>query len=145
MKNKFTLTGTDNDGFRHRYSVKKNEGFKRAFVKFMVDLEFDEKKIKASWDAGFYDENDEWVPRVLKIAEIEDVCWHYQNKKYDVDVFYGRFKIIIVVRTKGRVSMVKHLENKAEWIKPLEIKKIQKEKASKKEMIVPLRKGRDLK
>ena len=48
-KDKFTLTGTDNDGFRHRYSFKKTEEFKKAFLKFMADLKFDPKIISRTF------------------------------------------------------------------------------------------------
>jgi hypothetical protein len=121
---KFTLTGTDNDGFRHRYSIKKDKNFIKAFIKFMEDLDFDSEDIEGI----FYGEDDEGKIIKLNIKEFEDCIRYYQNKKYDVDVFFGRFKVIIVVRTKTRVPMVDHLENKADWIKPLEAKKIRESK-----------------
>ncbi|MBU2503786.1 MAG: hypothetical protein KJ879_01915, partial [Nanoarchaeota archaeon] len=111
---KFTLTGTNNNGFRHRYSVRKNEDFKKAFLKFMVDLGFDDENIKGRFE---YDDEGSIEPIVTKVKDIEDVCDNYNNHKYDVDVFYGRFKIIIVVRTKKRMPMVKHLQGEAKWIK----------------------------
>jgi hypothetical protein len=120
MKSEFTLTGTDNNGFRHRYSIKKNEDFKKAFLKFMANLEFEEDNIEKS----FLGEDNRGERVKLKISDLEDICTHYENKKYDVDVFYGRFKIIIVVRTKDRTLVVKHLEKKAKWIKPFSVKKI---------------------
>lgn len=144
-KNKFILTGTDNDGFRHRYSVKKNEGFKKAFVKFMVELGFNEKVLKKEFIGEYSDKDDESGCYELKIKDIEDVCWHYQNKNYDVDVFHGRSRIIVVVRTKGRKFLVEYLEKKAGWIKPLEIKKIQKKRAKKEEIHISLQKNRSLK
>jgi len=131
-KNTITLIGTDNDGFRHRYSVKKNEAFKESFVKFMKDLDFDEKIIKGTFMT--YDQYDN--PIKLKISDFEDCIRHYQNKKYDVDVFYGKFKIIIVVRTKFRTSVIKYLEKKAKWIKLLDVKKIKEKSKSK----IPLQK-----
>ena len=118
---KFTLTGTDNDGFRHRYSVRKNEAFRKAFLKFMEDLGFDSDGIDKQ---TFYFQDDPGNYHRLKVSELQDCIRHYQNSKYDVDVFFGKAKIIIVVRTKKRVPVVKHLENKAGWVKPLKIKKI---------------------
>jgi len=126
-KTEFTLTGTDNNGFRHRYSINKNEDFKEAFLKFMINLEFDEKKIERSFFAE--GENGEGIK--LNINDLEDICVHYENEKYDVDVFYGKFKIIIVVRTKNRTPVVRHLEKKSKWIKPLQIKKINGEQKKK--------------
>ena len=58
----------------------------------------------------------------LRIYEFEDCCWHYENKQYDVDVFYGNKKIIIVIRTKKRESMIVNLETKSRWIKVPKIK-----------------------
>ena len=125
VKNKFVLTGTDNNGFRHRYSVKKTEEFKKAFSNFMNDLGFEGKKINENlYITSYINEQDEDIQIVLKVADFEDCIRHYQNKDFDVDVFFGRFKIIIVVRTKKRVSMVEHLEKKASWIKASEAKKI---------------------
>lgn len=129
MVNRFTLTGTGNDGFRHRYSVKKNEHFKKAFVKFMIDLGFDEKTLPLPW--GDYEESGIHIDKKegeIKVNEIEDICLNYNNRKYDLDVFYGRFKIIIVVRTKRRIPMVDYLVKKAGWIKPFKIKKLKERK-----------------
>ena len=138
---KFILTGTDNDGFRHRYSLKKLDEFKEVFINFMIELGFDEEKTKNSFKSGYYDEEDQYIEFELKVKDIEDICWNFQNKKYDVDVFFGRFKIILVIRAKERVSMVNHLEKKANWIKPLGIKKI---KEAKNKIFVPLRKARSI-
>jgi len=117
---KFTLIGTDNNGFRHRYSFRKTEAFKKSFVKFMENLDFNSKDIKGTFMG--YDKDEKLIN--LKISEFEDCIRYYQNKKYDVDVFYGNKKIIMVVRTKKRIPMVEHLVKKAGWIKPIKIKKI---------------------
>ena len=63
----FILTGTDNNGFRHRYSVRKNEQFKKIFVKFMVDLDFDEKWMESLFQKNDVDDN----LIELKISEFE--------------------------------------------------------------------------
>ncbi len=134
MNDKFILTGTDNDGFRHRYSIKKNEAFKKAFLKFMIALDFDSKIIKHTFLGEDKNEN----PIILKISEFEDCIRHYQNSKFDVDVFYGNKEIVVLVRTKERDIVVKHLEKKAGWIKILKVKKIKR----KKKVIIPLQKVR---
>lgn len=145
VKNKFTLTGTDNNGFRHRYSVKKNEAFKKAFVKFMEDLEFDAEKIQEIIQNEFMirtyidtEKDEKEIIQKINVRDVTDVCRYYKNKKYDVDVFYGKSRIIIVVRTKYRVPMVKHLENKSGWIKPFEIKKIKEERKKSGKPNIPL-------
>jgi|TARA_Y100000310_G_scaffold328062_1_gene395455 hypothetical protein len=138
VKDRLVLTGTDNDGFRHRYSIKKNDQFKKAFLKFMDKLGFDSEEI----DETFYYEDDETGERgELKISEFEDCIRHYQNKEFDVDVFYGRFKIIIVVRTKGRKSMVDYLENESGWIKASEIKKIREKDKNNPKVLIQRRRN----
>jgi len=128
----FILTGTDNNGFRHRYSIKKDEKFKKAFLKFMGDLEFDKQDINET----FLSEDEKGCLFVLDIKEFEDCIRYYENKKYGVDVFFGKSKVIIVIRTKTRKPVVSHLENKAGWLKPLEAKKIRESK----KINVPLQK-----
>ena len=124
----FILTGTDNNGYRHRYSVIKNEQFKEMFIKFMGELSFDEEEIKRGFWTSYEDEKGESIDRELKISEFEDCCRYYENEKYDVEVFYGNKKIIIVIRTKIRRELLDNLENKSKWIKPIKIKKIKEDK-----------------
>ena len=123
----FILMGTDNNGFRHRYSVEKNEQFKKVFISFMGDLGFEEKEIMQTFLRGYEDGMDE-IDRELKISDFEDCCRHYENKKYDVDVFYGNKKIILVVRTKSRRPLLDSMEYKSKWAKHLSIKKIEEVK-----------------
>ncbi len=139
MKKKLILTGTDNDGFRHRYSVKKNEGFKESFVKFMGHLGFNPEKVKSIFFEECEDKKGNFIQVELKVADFEDCIRHYQNGKFDVDIFFGKLKIIIVVRTKTRDSMVKFLENEADWIKALEARKIRE---NNKRKLLPLQKIR---
>tara|TARA_Y100000034_G_C6685121_1_gene301348 strand:+ start:165 stop:602 length:438 start_codon:yes stop_codon:yes gene_type:complete len=107
----FTLLATGNDGYRHRYYVEKNKDFKKIFIKFMIDLGFEEEGVKKRFQ--YYDDKSELV--VLKITEIVDECWNFNNKKYDVDVFIGKKKVIIVVRTSKRRKMLDNLESKSKW------------------------------
>ena len=137
-RHRFALTGTDNDGFRHRYSVKKNDSFKEAFAKFMDDLGFDGKEISN----GFVitstidtPEGEEEITRVIEVSELIDACYNYQNKEFDVDVFYGKEKVIILVRTKKRIPVVKHLENKSKWISKIEAKRIREKNLLKNKNI----------
>lgn len=138
MKNKFTLTGTDNDGFRHRYSFKKNEKFKIVFAEFMEKLGFDKSKVLNSFITNEQNAKGEEIEYRIKIKDLIDICRHYQNKINEIDVFYGKEKIIILVRSKKRRPFVEYLENKSDWIKPLEIKKIKERK--KKKINLPLQK-----
>lgn len=133
----FTLTGTDNDGFRHRYSIKKNRNFKKAFLKFMNKLEFDSRDVEEI----FLTRDEEENTIVLDVSEFKDCIRHFQNSKYDVDVFFGDKKVIIIVRTNERVSMVEYLENETGWVKPITIKKLNEKK--KAGSLVPLQKTRN--
>ena len=120
----FVLMGTDNDSYRNRYSVEKNENFKNIFIKFMEDLGFDGGKIRQGfWN---YDEDDDKIE--LKISDFEDCYRYYENKKYDIDVFYGNKKIILIIRTKERREMLNNLEYKSKWKKFPKIIKLKKDK-----------------
>ena len=127
MKKGFELTGTDNNGTRHRYSFVKKESFKDIFLKFMEKLGFDPEKIKNQFFRSLQDDNGEEMGQIpVKVSEICDVCWNYQNKNYDVDVFYGFQKIIIVIRAKSkeqRFYMLDYLEESSDWIEIPEEKK----------------------
>ncbi len=119
------LNGTDNNRYRHRYSFEKNEQFKTGFIKFMKDLEFNEKelkKIKEKFIIQSFKENEKGGEDIvinLKIIDIVDVCWYFQNKKYEVDVFFGEKKIIILIKVKSkqyREDVLDNLEEKSGWI-----------------------------
>ena len=119
----FVLMGTDNDSYRNRYSVEKNENFKNIFIKFMKDLGFDEGKIKQGFWS--YDDDNKFE---LKISDFEDCYRYYENKKYDIEVFYGNKKIILVIRTKERRKMLDNLESKSKWKKFPKVIKLKKDK-----------------
>ena len=94
LPKEFVLVGTHNDGVRHRYSVEKREDFKKPFLKFMEELGFESKEIERRF---FYEkkigEDNDKVPIyetfILKIKDINDVCWFYKNLEYEVDIFLG--------------------------------------------------------
>jgi len=117
-ENKFILTGTNNNGIRHRHSFVKNNSFKDIFRKFLGDLGFDEsvtKRLFIKEDPGTGE------PIEGSIYEYVDECHYYKNLKYEVDVFYGSKKIILVIRTNQktlrdrRFKMLDSLESSSEW------------------------------
>ncbi|MCK5615681.1 hypothetical protein KAR91_78175 [Candidatus Pacearchaeota archaeon] len=115
MVSRAIFTGTDNDGFRHRYSFKKNEKFKKFLTEFIEELGFDTKKIKELFNS--YDKDE--IPITLKVKDINDHINHFQNKKYDIDIFWGNKKIILIIRTKKRIPMIEFLKKDyMEWIEP---------------------------
>lgn len=105
---KIMLLGTGNDRYRHYYKIRKNEKFKKIFVKFMEDLGFDAQRIKQQ----FWNEDNNIE---IKISDFIDSCSHYKNKKYDIDIFYGYKKIILVIRTKERKELLENIKSKFKW------------------------------
>ena len=115
--NKLELVGTSNNGYRHRYSCVKDESFKNAFIKFLGALDFKEDEIKEIFVR--YGEHDEHIE--IKIKDLLDNCMHFQNKRYDIDVFYGIKKVIILVRVKGREELVEEVIKNSKWKKFIEV------------------------
>ena len=138
----FILFGTDNNGVRHRYSIEKNEQFPGIFVKFMGELGFDELEIDEKF---YYEENDNSGQPLGKmrvvVSHISDECWYYKNAEYEVDVFFGSKKIILVIRTgqhnerDRRAKLLDDLESKSNW-KEFPVVKRMKNKASAKAQII---------
>lgn len=127
------LNGTDNDSKRCRYSFEKNEAFRKGLIEFMKRLQFNEKELKNIEEKFSYEiegEDGEEIKVRLKVSAIKDVCWHFENSKYDVDVFFGLRKIVVVVRVKrkqNRERLVDALESMVGWISEEE-KKVRNEK-----------------
>jgi hypothetical protein len=85
------LNGTDNNGNRHRYSFEKVKNFKKGFLEFMGQLEFDINKIKKRFIVESRENKEDGGERII-IKEIEDfvdVCWFFENSKYEVDFFWN--------------------------------------------------------
>jgi hypothetical protein len=88
----------------------------------MGELGFDKKKVQCYF-IGQEEDGDSFP---LKIAEFNDCCLYWKNKEYEVDVFFGNRKIILVIRIlkeeqKSRRKMLNDLESKSNWIKPVKI------------------------
>jgi len=132
MKKGFELTGTDNNGQRHRYSFVKKESFKEVFLKFMQNLGFDSDNIKKQFLQTIYNDDGEEIGEApIKTVEIIDICRNYQNKNYDIGVFYGFQRIIVVIRVKDkdkRFHMLDYLKESLDWI---EIREEKQEKLNK--------------
>lgn len=120
------LNGTENNGYRHRYSCEKNEKFKKGFFELMENLGFDKNNVdRFVMSRYIYDEEEGRETKkiwIRKVKEVKDECWFFENKKYEIDVFFGVKKIIILIRIKGRKKqekrreMLDNLENKSDWI-----------------------------
>jgi hypothetical protein len=134
MKSGFTLTGTDNDGVRHRYSFIKNEKFKKVFRELLINLGFEEKIVK-----NLFIVEDETTGEASEVSihSISDHCAYYKNKQYEIDIFYGSKKIILVIRTNQknkrdrRTKLLNYIENLSGWI---DTPKVEQEKVIKTDM-----------
>ena len=111
MKKSYLLS-TGNDGYRYRYEFEKINSFSKIFTNFMRDLGFDDS------DRPFltmYEGEDE---KEMDIEKTLDFTWNFRNKSFDVDLFIGGKKIILVVRTKDKMRLadvaIKHLNFKKE-------------------------------
>jgi len=116
IKGKFKLTGIGNDSYRYYYSIVKSEEFKIPFIKFMVELGFDEKRISEYFED--YDERGE-KPIHVKINWLNDKVFTWKNEDFDIDCFFGRKKIILIIRTKKHQKLINSLEKYSEWEKNL--------------------------
>jgi hypothetical protein len=95
----------------------------------MADLNFNSNEV---WE-DYLLRDDEKGDTEIKIKDINDRCFHYQNKSYDIDVFYGNKKIILLIRANQRSEFVKDLEDKSNWKKDGE--------ETKKKQKIKIRKG----
>jgi len=134
------LNGTDNNGLRHRYGFDKNKNFKSGFIKLMEELEFDSEKIKNKFVRREYkdtEQGEEEIITILNIEDIQDVCWFFENSKYEIDLFFGKNKIILLIRTNQKIKrerrrkMLDELEKRSDWISEKE-KKVRAQKIKKK-------------
>ncbi|MBI2043564.1 hypothetical protein HYT25_04200 [Candidatus Pacearchaeota archaeon] len=136
VRGKFILSGTGNDGFRHKYHINKDKGFREIFISFMTKLEFDQKEIQGIFNQGYESEieDDEQIYAQWKIDadEIVDETLHFENEKYEVDVFFGSKKVFLVVRTKNRNEMIDLLRKDVSWKSDEEFEKIREENKEKR-------------
>jgi len=102
MKKKFIIIGMENDGYRSQYVFKKNSNFNRVFINFLVDLGF----VNVDFDASFENGKE----GLLNISKFKDEENHFKNKSFDIDLFYGDKKAILIVRTKNRAKLIRILE-----------------------------------
>lgn len=78
-----------NVGTRSHFTFEKSRDFFPAFLNFFKNLDLETDK-PASFYA--YDE------KVLDLNKTTDVYEHTANKSYDIDFFFGKEKIIVVIR-----------------------------------------------
>ncbi|MEI7719503.1 MAG: hypothetical protein WCI72_06545 [archaeon] len=140
LPKELTLSGTDNNGKRHRYSIDKNSNLKGGLKKLLISLEFEEKKVEEVIKGIFFKETQEdeergIIPRALE--EIIDIVRFLKNDKYEVDMFFGKEKVILLIRiTEKREKLVDAIEKNADWISEEEKEKRLKQNKGKARKIV---------
>lgn len=133
----FILTGTENNSFRHRYSFKKNNKIKKALEKLFLKLNLvnknNEALVKQIFIEKFEDEEGREIYFQRKIEEIIDEVYYFKNDDFEVDIFFGSNKIIVLIRSKKRRDFVDFLEKNSSWTSDEEVEKIRKEKQARLE------------
>jgi len=134
LKDFFQLCGIENNEYRYHYLVLKEEQFKSAFIGFMKALGFDEDS-KLNVASSFVSE-DKWGKEIeISINKVQDECWHFENYQYDVDVFYGKKHIILLIRLKRASKRADELSRRRlsrallRWSKFVPVKKINRGKS----------------
>jgi hypothetical protein len=123
------LNGTDNDGIRHRYSFDKTPKLREGLKDLLLKLNFEEKKLDQFLGKIFFrtetnEKSGEEQEIILEPNQIIDRIFYISNKIYEVDLFFGSEKIILVIRTKeDRTKLVNKIESKSKWISEEEKKK----------------------
>ncbi len=142
LPKKLTLSGTDNNGVRHRYTFDKDMNTKEGFFDFMEGLGFEIKEIEKRFMIQDYNnDTDEEKIIFLDMEDIVDQCWFYENKKYELDIFWGNKKVIILVRTNQKIKrdrrkkLVDTVEETSKWISDKQ-KEIRRRKKPKLKRVV---------
>jgi hypothetical protein len=99
MKKSF-LIGTGNDGYRYKYEFFKTNDFERILVEFLFAIGFDESFIwDYFWDFEYGDEHKDF-------SSYEDKTLNFYNELFDIEVFFGKNLIIMIVRTKVKEGFI---------------------------------------
>ena len=142
---KLILSGTDNNGIKHRYSFEKNKSFRREFIQLMESLGFNKEKIKQKFVTRSFDDTKDGEVEIitnLSAKDLIDLYWSFQNNEYEIDVIFGSQKVILLIRTNQKTKrdrrrkMLNELEKKSDWISEKEKEKRMKKNKKIGETIV---------
>jgi hypothetical protein len=86
---KIKLLGIGNTNERHYFIFEKTLEFFPAFLKF-----FEQTKVSKTGSFYDYDENN------TDLESHTDIIENTHNEEYDIDIFFGKDKIIVVIRTE---------------------------------------------
>lgn len=87
---KIKLYGLGNSGERSYFVFEKRLSFFRSFATFLDALNI-EKPV------SFY----EYDENALNLDDVTDTAEHTKNDEYDIDFFYGKNRIVVLIRTKN--------------------------------------------
>src|SRR3989344_3391695 len=98
---KIKITALGNFNKRNYFIIDKNSLFFIVFPRFLEELQLDKTGVLYEYSEEPFDIND-------KIDIIENT----KNQIYDLDLFYGKERIIIVIRTdeKNRMDLLKKIK-----------------------------------
>ncbi len=107
---KLKLYGISKQENRVHFRLGKKQAFLDVFRKILLRFGF--------WDARYW-HYDEIKDKDDKINNLTDFCDHLQNEKYDIDIIFGKKRIIVIVRAKqkDKDKFIKELNKFCEWAK----------------------------
>jgi hypothetical protein len=114
-KDKLVLLGTENKENRYEYIIEKNEDFKEIFLSFMEKLGFERIIINKTFFNYIFNRDNIEKQIEFKISDFKDSYHNYKNKDFDIDVFYGTKKIILIIRTKKGNKLREIINSKIKW------------------------------
>ena len=108
---KMIILGLGNDGYRYYYTIKKEKEIVGTMDKLLSELGFEGEL--------YYDCED------VLTEKRKEFCSGFKNKEFDVDLFVGIKRLILVIRTRKRAKLLKLIEKYCEMLK---LKKVKKKK-----------------
>lgn len=111
---KLKLCGIRKDENRAEFTIDKTQSFVPIIRKLIT---------KFTGDKPFYfllKDEEENGPVDERIGDLTDSCVHTKHKEYEFDIFFGKEKIILVVRSslKNQKKFVKEIMKFCVWKKP---------------------------
>ena len=87
MIKKLKLFGAGNNDRRSFYAIEKKQSFFSSFANFLINCGFNGNL--------YVDEYQEDPPKIEKFIDFQE---NFKNKSYDIDVIFGKEKIILIIR-----------------------------------------------
>jgi len=109
---KLKLYATGNEEERSYFKIEKKQTFLEKFRQLLKNLGCE------NFDVDYWMKDSE-RNKDEKISKTFDYCNNFKTKNCDIDIVFGKNRIIILVRTspKNRQKFIKELMKFCEWIK----------------------------